>query len=99
MKAYKHSFHTAAADEYEQAFLWYQQQSISASEMFLIAVEETIQKICLGPYRYRNTYKKLREARLRKFPYSIIFLPGDTNQMIVIVSVFHHKRNPLKKYK
>jgi plasmid stabilization system protein ParE len=97
--SYRHLFNLRAADEYEDAFLWYQQRSDTAADRLIIEVEETIKKICSDPYRYRNSYKKLRETPLKIFPYSIIFLVDEPTKVVVIISLFHHKRNPKKKYR
>jgi plasmid stabilization system protein ParE len=97
--SYSHIFNMKAADEYENALLWYQQQSDTAGDRLIVEVEENIKTICADPYRYRNTHKKLRETSLKIFPYSIVFLVDEPNQVVVIISLFHHKRNPKKKYR
>jgi plasmid stabilization system protein ParE len=58
---YKYSFDSVAAKEYEKAYIWYRQRSETAADNLLIRVEEEIRAICADPYRYRNTYKNLRE--------------------------------------
>jgi plasmid stabilization system protein ParE len=95
---YKHIFDLKAADEYEEAYLWYKQRSEVAADKLIIEVEEAIKRICANPDRYRNTYKNLRETALKKFSYSIIYLPDHTKRLVVIISLFHHKRNPQRKY-
>ncbi len=95
---YKYIFDPKAAGDYEKAYLWYQQRSEMAAGRLIIEVEEAIKRICADPYRYRNAYKKLRESSLKKFPYTLIFLVDDMKVLIVITSLFHHKRNPKKKY-
>ena len=99
MPSYQHVFTPAAADEYEQAYLWYKAKSIVAGDRLLLEAEQTIEKICTTPTRYRNTYKSLREVSLKKFPYSIIYLLDKPKATVVIVAFFHHKRNPRKKYR
>ncbi len=97
--AYKHMFDPKAADEYENAYNWYHERSMAAADRLLIAVEKAIQLICAYPYRYRNIYKNLRELFVKKYPYHIIYYIDEANKMITITSIFHHKRNPKKKYK
>lgn len=36
--AYSYIFEPRAADEYEQAFLWYEERSFVAAENFIVAV-------------------------------------------------------------
>jgi plasmid stabilization system protein ParE len=55
--------------------------------------------ICDDPLRYRSTYKKLRETSLKKYPYSIVYFVDEKEQLVVIASVYHHKRDPRRKYK
>lgn len=96
--AFAHIFEPRAADEYEQAFIWYEDQSFSAADNFVIAVQEAIKNVCEHPYRYRNTYETFREITVKKYPYNLIYLVDETNALIIIFSLFHHKRNPKKKY-
>lgn len=96
--AYKYSFDPIAADEYEEAFKWYEQKSIIAADNFILAVQDAIAAICANPFRYRNTFKKLRELTLKKYPYNLIYFIDETRQLITIISLYHHKRNPKGKY-
>jgi plasmid stabilization system protein ParE len=96
---YKYVFDSVAAEEYEAAFLWYQNQSEISGDRLIIEVQEAIDKICDDPYRYRNNYKSIRETALKKFPYSIAYLIDEAKKQIVIISLFHHRRNPRKKYR
>ena len=96
---YKHIFDPEAADQYEEAYNWYKERSDIAGDKLIIEVEEAIKKICANPFRYRNTYKNLRETSLKKYPYNIIYLPDEAKKLVVITSLYHHRRNPKKKYK
>ena len=96
---YKHRFNPIAADEYENAYSWYQQRSEIAADKLLVAVEESIRVICTDPYRYKKSHKELRELSLKKYPYTLIYYVDEDNKMVVITSLFHHKRNPKSKYK
>jgi len=96
---YQYLFDPLAADEYEEAFKWYEQKSVVAADNLILAVQGAIIAICADPYRYRNTYKKLRELNLKKYPYALIYFIDENKQLITIISVFHHKRNPERKYR
>ena len=97
--AYKYVFDPIAASEYENAFSWDQERSEMAADNLLVAIEESIKAICTDPYRYRNTYKNLRELALKKYPYYIIYFIDEDKKVVTITSLFHDKRNPKKKYK
>jgi plasmid stabilization system protein ParE len=57
---YQYTFDPIAADEYEEAFKWYEEKSVIAADNFILAVQNAITSICANPFRYRNTHKKLR---------------------------------------
>ena len=97
--AYQYIFDPLAANEYEEAFKWYEQRSLVAADNLIVAVQEAIIAICTDPYRYRNTYKKVRELNLKKYPYALIYFIDENKQLITIISLFHHKRNPKRKYR
>lgn len=96
---YSYLFDLIAANEYEEAFEWYQQQSERAADNLIVEVEETIQSVCKEPYRYKNAYGDLYEVSLKKYPYYLIYFIDDLNKIITIISLFHHKRNPKNKYR
>ena len=96
---YAYIFEPNAAKEYEETLIWYEERSILAADNFIIAVQEGIKQACSDPFRYRNLYSNLREITLRKYPFNLIYYVNESKMEIVIVSVFHHKRNPKNKYR
>lgn len=96
--AYHYIFDPIAADEYEEAFTWYEQKSAMAADNLLLAVQDAIVAICNDPHRYRNNYKNLRELTIKRYPYNLIYHTDDKKMVITIVSLYHHKRDPLGKY-
>jgi plasmid stabilization system protein ParE len=88
-----------AAQEYEDAIKWYVERSTLASEKFVEAVNNLLDNISRNPQRYRNLFKNYHEASTRKYPYSIVYIIDEAHRKIVIVAVYHHKRNPKKKYR
>jgi len=97
--SYKHSFDPMALAEYKEAIEWYGQKSITALDGFIAAVNVKIEAVCLTPALYRITYKNQREVSLNKFPYAIVYSVNENAKMVTITSVYHHKRNPRRKYK
>lgn len=57
MTTYAFLFDPVAANEYEEAFSWYESKSIIAADGFIIAVQEAVNAVCAHPERYRNTHK------------------------------------------
>lgn len=87
-----------AAEEYLSSLFWYKSKSPYAAEQFVKHIDETLSKIIADPKRFRNTYKNFHEAKVKKFPYSIVYFVDEKEQRIVITSMFHQKRNPRKKF-
>ncbi len=96
---YAFLFDPAAAQEYEDAFVWYQLRSEMAADNLIIEVEETIRAVCEDPFRYRQTHRNLHEVSLKKYPYFLIYLIDEAKKVVTIISLFHHKRNPKNKYR
>jgi plasmid stabilization system protein ParE len=88
-----------AANQYEEIVAWYKERSIVASENFINELETKVKKICVNPFRYRNTYKHFRETALKKFPYYVIYSIDEKNIIIYIAAIYHTARNPKKKYR
>ena len=96
---YRYVYDPQALAEYRDAVSWYQERSQRVAENFVSELREKIQEICTDPFRYRFAYKEYRETSLRKYPYTVVFLVDQSARKVVISAVFHHKRNPRKKYR
>ena len=97
--SYRIAYQPRAIKEYEDAAKWYKERSVQAAENFEAAVIKKIDILRIHPIIYRKTYKEFREIRLDKYPFNIVFLVDDAKMIIIISSIYHHKRNPKKKYK
>ena len=96
--SYTHTYDPIALSEYHEAIAWYGEKSLIAVDNFIVEVDEKIKKICAAPGLYRNVYKNSREVSLKKFPYAIVYFINEATRTIIITSVYHHKRNPKRKY-
>lgn len=95
---YQFIFSPTALIEYKDSVVWYKERSLKAAENFVQQVKDKIDKICHSPFRYPKIYKDFRETPLRKYPYTLIYFLNEDKKLVVATSVFHHKRNPRKKY-
>jgi plasmid stabilization system protein ParE len=93
------AYRKRAAEEYLSSLFCYKSKSLYAAEQFVKCIDETLKKITEDPKRFRNTYKDFREAKVKKFPYSIVYFIDAEEQRVVITSIFHQKRNPRKKFR
>jgi plasmid stabilization system protein ParE len=96
---YNYILHEHAQEDYETSLKWYAERSEQAAKNFITAVDDALQLICAHPARWRNTYKNYHELGLKKYPFTIIYSIETNKQLIVVFSIYHHKRNPKKKYK
>ncbi len=97
--AYQHYFEPRALKEYIKALNWYKKRSHLAATNFVKEIDEAINIICKQPDRFHISYNQFRETALRKYPFYIIYTIEEKKKQVLIFSVFHSKRNPLKKYK
>ncbi len=97
--SYDYILHKYAQQDYEESLKWYLQKSIGAAEKFVAEVDTVLQLICNNPRRWRNKYKHFHEITLKKYPFTIIYTIEEDKQLVVISSIYHHKRNPKTKYR
>ena len=96
---YKYVFYKGALKDYREAVIWYNEHNEEVADRFIEAVENRIAIICSDPYRYRNMYQNFYEISVQSFPYTIVYLIKKKAGIVIISSLYHHKRNPKKKYK
>lgn len=96
--SYTYIFEPRALTELIEAVSWYRERNKTVAENFIAATKNRIEAICTDPLRYRNTYKYFRETSLKKYPYCIVYFVDEQSAIVIITSIYHHKRNPKKKY-
>lgn len=74
------------------ATAWYQQRSPTAASNFLQALDASLAAIQDNPFLYQIVAKGIRRARLRRFPYGLMYFV-DTDA-IVVLTCFHDHRDP-----
>jgi len=99
MPTYKIIYRERAIKEYSDSLAWYKKNSFQAAENFQIIISNTVTAIAHDAYSFKNSYKKFYIARTRKFPFTIVFFIEEGDRVIVITSIFHNKRNPIKKFR
>lgn len=71
---------------------WYEERAAGLGLEFARAVEAAIFRASRMPLAFPRLEDEFRHVVMRRFPYSIIYHPSEFE--ILIVSVFHHKREP-----
>ena len=92
--SYSYILNEHAQKDYEQSLKWYMKRSVDAAKKFVVAIDNALQLICDNPTRWRNKYKNFHEISLKKYPFTIIYAIEEDKALVVISSVYHHKRNP-----
>lgn len=85
-------FRREAEAELTEAVEWYEARARGLGAEFLRAVEASVAAIQRNPTRNPLVLGAARRAALRRFPYSLVYLPSDGQ--ILIVACVHTRRDP-----
>ncbi len=92
---YKIEIRPLAVIEIIEAYDWYELQREGLGLEFLNELDKFYDKLLLNPQTYSYYDKPVREGKVNRFPYTIVYELFD--EKIVIYSVFRAKQNPSKK--
>ncbi|MBL0744497.1 type II toxin-antitoxin system RelE/ParE family toxin [Chryseolinea lacunae] len=92
-------FHRAADQEFADGFSWYQMQLDGLGDRFTDAVHAVLSQIRSNPLMYAQRKNSFRAAKVKDFPFLVVYRISDKNRIIVIASIFHTSRAPHKKYR
>jgi plasmid stabilization system protein ParE len=76
----------------KEARAWYNAIRPELGERFVLSVGSAVEAIADNPLRFPVIYRNRRRARVRRFPYGIIFEIQECR--IVVIACFHDRRNP-----
>lgn len=85
------NFTQRAEGEIRFAYHWYSAFRKKLGDEFLSNLHETVQKIVQFPKSYRFVSKYSRAAKIRKYPYLVIY--KEKGDSITILSIFHTSRS------
>jgi plasmid stabilization system protein ParE len=85
-------FHSEAEFELCAAREWYGRQRHGLDAEFMHCIDEAIARIQRNPKMFPFALRNVRKTVVRRFPYIIYYEIGERE--IVILAVFHAKRNP-----
>ena len=88
-----------AKQEWLDSVFYYENKQKGLGERFSKAIEEHLKLIAVTPKHYKKVKKEYRQIVIKHFPFLIIFRIDEPENRIVVVSVFHSKRNPKLKSK
>ena len=85
-------FRPEAEDELLEAQAWYEARSPGLGLEFARAVDAAAAAVLRNPLAFPRIEGEFRRVIIRKFPYALIYLPGDED--LLVVACFHHRRKP-----
>ena len=83
-------FHRDAKRETQEAYKWYEERAVGLGAKFIQALDRTLLKISENPEGFHPIRNPIRQALLKRFPYSLKEEPDS----IVVIAVFHQSRDP-----
>ena len=66
-------FRLEVQEELNEAYSWYESQKPGLGDEFLDCVNETVNLICQMTESYAVTYRDIRRAIVRRFPYAVYY--------------------------
>jgi plasmid stabilization system protein ParE len=82
----------ATREDIQAAFRWYEGQSAGLGAEFLRVIDAVLSSVERNPELYPVSFRRMRRALLRRFPYALYFVPHP--ERIDVVGCFHVRRNP-----
>jgi len=86
-------FRRAARHEFQDAARWYEARQTGLGLQYVAEVDRAVQMATEHPTRFPKMHREVRCVRVKRFPYSVFFLPEASR--IVVLAVFHARRDPL----
>ena len=92
---YKIEIRPLAVIEIIEAYDWYEEQRNGLGNDFLDELESFYSILNANPNTYSYFEKPVREGKIKRFPYVVIY--EVVEKSIIIYSVFMSRQNPKKK--
>ena len=94
--AYKLTYGKKSVSELDEALDWYKEVSLKTAEKFNKSALSRLIEISETPhlFGYVKNRKRYRRAKIKRYPYIIVFRVDEPKQKVFILSVWHEKRNP-----
>ncbi|NJK53027.1 MAG: type II toxin-antitoxin system RelE/ParE family toxin [Leptolyngbyaceae cyanobacterium SU_3_3] len=89
---YKLIIQPEAELDIQDAFEWYEAQTLGLGSEFIRAIDTSLSSIGRNPLAYQVVYKQVRQILIRRFPYRILYVFD--RDLITVIACFHSKRNP-----
>jgi plasmid stabilization system protein ParE len=97
--ALPYRLHEAAYEEFINAYEWYELKQAGLGDRFMKSVEKSLEQISTHPEYFSKQKGNFRAAKVKGFPYLIVFEFYKRKQFIHIAAIYHGKRNPARKFR
>lgn len=87
-------FHPKVTDDLAGAIAWYDERGPGLGDRLRAAVDERLDAIAASPERFGRAFEDFRFARVKRFPYLVLFRIRQS--VVQIVGVFHTASDPSK---
>ena len=81
-----------AAQDLEDAAIWYEEQSSGLGQEFLDEVRRSLRRVAEQPHLYPSVHRATRRVLIHRFPFGVFY--RNEAGSIVVVAVMHGSRDP-----
>ncbi len=83
-----------AKDDLQEIYDWYELEQKNLGELFLDDFEDCLIKIKRNPFYTNKINERTRGARLKNFPYQIVYIVDVERYRINVIVITHQHRKP-----
>ncbi len=87
-----YSFHPAAQAEHLENVSYYERQHPGLGALYLTDFTFTMDAVCSAPQRYLVVDAPIRQARLKRFPFHVLYRFEQDD--VLILAIAHYRRKP-----
>lgn len=91
---YKIVLLSKAIDDLNASIDWYVSIDRILAEQFVSEVEKAFQLIIKNPFLFQTSHADYKMVNTQRFPFKIVYKVIASD--IIVIAVFHHKRDPEK---
>lgn len=98
MNGFTYEIVLRARYELLEAWKWYEDRQEGLGDRLINQINLKIKQVIQTPERYPEKKRSFREAKIKVFPYLLIYKIANRKKVITIIPIFHTGRNPKMKY-
>lgn len=84
-------FDPDALSELAGALDWYSARSAAAGRMFAVEIDRAVERLRESPLRWPTYLHGTRRARLRRFPFALVYRLGADEIQVIAVAHLHRR--------